>query len=62
MLTYLIHKKDFVQHLFCHLNLGTCVTDILARLCTVHEISRVPSESYNHLRKEIVQYAVNALD
>ena len=35
MLHYLMKKKDFIAHLFFNLELGSCVTDLLVRLCTV---------------------------
>lgn len=62
MLIYIMNKKKFIQNLFCHLNLGNCVTDILARLCTMQQLYKVPVDMYQQMRKEIVQYAINALD
>jgi len=62
ILTYLMQSKNFIQNLFCHLNLSTSVTDILVRLCTMPNIERVDPATYQTMRAELIQYAINALD
>ena len=53
-LKFVIAKKDFVQSLFNHLYLTTCVTDLLVRLCTVPDIKGVDEAEYQELRTDII--------
>jgi hypothetical protein len=61
-LGYLTKRKNLIQQLFNHLYLTHCVTDIVARLCTIQDIKAVNPTNYMSMRTDVVHYSINMLD
>ena len=66
ILNYLLEPKRklfFVEAMFNHLYLASCITDLVVRLCTVQEVPEsVDPISYEELRTDIAAHCINQLD
>lgn len=66
ILNYLLEPKRklfFVEAMFNHLYLASCITDLAVRLCTVQEVpEEVDPVSYEELRTDIAAHCINQLD
>lgn len=66
ILNYLLEPKRklfFVEAMFNHLYLASCITDLVVRLCTVSQVPEdVDLASYEELRQDIAAHCINQLD
>jgi hypothetical protein len=64
MLEFLIKERYIVACMFeTHLfGLSSCVTDLIVRFCTVHDIQGLEPLKFKSLRSEILQHCINCLE
>ncbi len=64
MLEFLMNQRYIIATMFeTHLfGLSSCVTDLIVRFCTVHDIHGMDPAKYRQLRSEILQHCINCLE
>ena len=61
-LKYMVDKQNFIESLFNHLYLSTCLTDIVVVICTIPDIKGFDMDEYESLRSDIIQFCINSID
>jgi len=62
MASFFCEQKARVLSVTRHLYLGSCMSDLLVRICSIKGVSKQLLSEYEELRSDIVQELVNHLD